>query len=128
MAGLSVPGTSQDDDYGRPTAKTFQSNTIIPNKSTMVEDDDDDNMSDVYGGRRDTTYTSRSAGASEKDRKALEESQTQVGELQNKVKDLEDQLRDKASELNALNTSHSERQDVSALSNGPIIGMAQAFG
>jgi hypothetical protein len=28
-------------DYGRPQAKTFQSNTIVPNKSTMVEDDDD---------------------------------------------------------------------------------------
>lgn len=28
-------------DYGRPTAKQFQSNTMVPNKSTMVEDDDD---------------------------------------------------------------------------------------
>ena len=29
------------NDYGRPQPKTFQSNTIVPNKSTMVEDDDD---------------------------------------------------------------------------------------
>ena len=29
------------NDYGRPTPKTFQSNTIVPNKSTMVEDDED---------------------------------------------------------------------------------------
>ena len=29
-------------DYGRPLPKTFQSNTIVPNKSTLVEDDDDD--------------------------------------------------------------------------------------
>jgi hypothetical protein len=28
-------------DYGRPTAKQFQSNTIVPNKSTMLEEDDD---------------------------------------------------------------------------------------
>jgi hypothetical protein len=28
-------------DFGRPTPKTFQSNTIVPVKSTMVEDDDD---------------------------------------------------------------------------------------
>lgn len=28
-------------EYGRPLPKTFQSNTIIPNKSTLVEDDDD---------------------------------------------------------------------------------------
>jgi hypothetical protein len=29
------------NDYGRPQPKTFQSNTIVPNKSTMIEDDDD---------------------------------------------------------------------------------------
>lgn len=28
-------------DFGRPLQKQFQSNTIIPNKSTMVEEDDD---------------------------------------------------------------------------------------
>ncbi|CRK25583.1 hypothetical protein BN1723_018215, partial [Verticillium longisporum] len=28
-------------DYGRPMQKQFQSNTIVPNKSTMVEEDDD---------------------------------------------------------------------------------------
>ena len=44
--GMGGPG-GQEDPYGRPTAKQFQSNTIIPNKSTMVEDDDDDGLSDV---------------------------------------------------------------------------------
>jgi hypothetical protein len=29
------------NDYGRPLPRTFQSSTIVPNKSTMVEDDDD---------------------------------------------------------------------------------------
>lgn len=29
------------DNFGRPLPKTFQSNTLVPNKSTMVEDDDD---------------------------------------------------------------------------------------
>ncbi len=28
-------------EYGRPMPKQFQSNTIVPNKSTMVEEDDD---------------------------------------------------------------------------------------
>lgn len=38
------------NDYGRPLPKTFQSNTLVPNKSTMVEDDDDqDNDSDAFG-------------------------------------------------------------------------------
>lgn len=42
-------------DYGRPTPKTFQSNTIVPNKSTMVEDDEsgpednDDDDGDAFG-------------------------------------------------------------------------------
>jgi hypothetical protein len=33
-------------DYGRPMQKQFQSNTIVPVKSTMVEDDDDDTGAD----------------------------------------------------------------------------------
>jgi hypothetical protein len=35
QAGLDTPS----NDYGRPTPKTFQSNTIVPNKGTLVEDD-----------------------------------------------------------------------------------------
>lgn len=38
--GMRSPGLPSND-YGRPQPKTFQSNTIVPNKSTMVEDDDD---------------------------------------------------------------------------------------
>jgi Spa2 homology domain (SHD) of GIT len=40
MNGMSSPGLPPND-YGRPQPKTFQSNTIVPNKSTMVENDDD---------------------------------------------------------------------------------------
>lgn len=53
------PGLPPNGDYGRPMPKQFQSNTIVPNKSTMVEEDDEGNpMSpgqggDMYGnGRR----------------------------------------------------------------------------
>jgi len=40
--GLNIPPSPglPSNDYGRPTPKTFQSNTIVPNKSTMVEDDE----------------------------------------------------------------------------------------
>lgn len=113
MAGLSVPGNGPDDGYRGPMAKTFQSNTIVPNKSTMVEDDDDDNMSDVYGGRRDTTFTSRSmGGGSEKDRQAIKEYEAQVGELQSKLSDMENRLRDKDSELDKLHDSRNVAEDV----------------
>lgn len=39
--GGLAPG-QQMNEYGRPLPKTFQQNTIVPNKGTMVEDDDDD--------------------------------------------------------------------------------------
>lgn len=41
--GFGVPPSPglPNGDYGRPTQKQFQSNTIVPNKSTMVEEDDD---------------------------------------------------------------------------------------
>lgn len=115
MAGLGIPGVGQDDPYGRPTAKTFQSNTIIPNKSTMVEDDDDDNVSDIYGSRRDTSFTSRSIGGSEKDRKIIAEFEVQVGDLQGKLKELEDQIHDKDTELGKFRDSSNERDNVSLL-------------
>lgn len=38
--GFMPPG--QQNELGRPLPKTFQQNTIVPNKGTMVEDDDDD--------------------------------------------------------------------------------------
>jgi len=102
MGGVNGLG-GQEEPYGRPTAKAFQSNTLIPNKSIMVEDDDDDNISDVYGSRRDTTYTSRSGAGSEKDRKVIAEYETQVADLLARVKDLEDQVHDKDSELDMIN-------------------------
>jgi hypothetical protein len=41
--GFGVPPSPglPNGDYGRPMAKQFQSNTIVPNKSTMVEEDDE---------------------------------------------------------------------------------------
>lgn len=108
---MGGPG-GPEDPYGRPTAKQFQSNTIVPNKSIMVEDDDEDGLSDVYASRRDTTLTTRSAGVSEKDRKAVAELEAQVNELQNRIKGLEEKIREKDNVLGDLN----EQQSVSARS------------
>jgi hypothetical protein len=75
--GFSVPpspGLPPNGDYGRPMPKQFQSNTIVPNKSTMVEEDDDaisptsPDPNDPYGlaGRISADRESkRSAGPSE---------------------------------------------------------------
>ena len=50
--GSGVSGPTGQNQFGRPLPKTFQSNTIIPNKSTMVEEEDDDGAvddDDLYG-------------------------------------------------------------------------------
>lgn len=90
-----------------PLPKSFQSNTIVPNKSTMVEDDDDavgteddyDARSDAFGleavlSRRDTTTT-----LGEGERKLLADTQTQASGLQEKVDKLEELVRLKDEEL-----------------------------
>lgn len=107
-----------------PTARSFQSNTMVPNKSTMVEDsddmggtDDDDARSDAFAldavlSRRGTTTT-----LGDNERKLLVDSQSQVSVLQEKVEKLEEMVRSKDEELarsqdsDQSGVSHSERQE-----------------
>lgn len=108
-----------------PFPRSFQSNTMVPNKSTMVEDsddmgpeDEDDARSDAFAldavlSRRGTTTT---LGDSE--RRLLVESQAQVSVLQDKVEKLEELVRTKDEELahssqdaDSSGISHSERQE-----------------
>lgn len=94
------------NDYGRPTPKTFQSNTIVPNKSTMVEDDEtggednDDDDGDAFGlegaARR---QSKKSVQSSETDKKLIEDYQSQVAELREKMDAMEDNLKQKDDEL-----------------------------
>ena len=124
--GLGIPGAS-GPDFGRPQPKSFQSNTIVPNKSTLVEDDDDqsgveddeDNRSEAFGlegagtGRRDTDTTSRSMAVSERDKQAIADYQVQLGQLQEKLEDVEGQMRRKDSELTRLQDAERDRGSVS---------------
>ncbi|CAG8078071.1 unnamed protein product [Penicillium nalgiovense] len=108
-----------------PFPRSFQSNTMVPNKSTMVEDsddmgleDEDDARSDAFAldavlSRRGTTTT---LGDSE--RRLLLESQTQVSVLQDKIEKLEELVRSKDEELaqssqdaDSSGISHNERQE-----------------
>jgi hypothetical protein len=75
--------------------KTFQSNTIIPNKGLMVEDDDDD---ETAKGTNDSTADSP-------------ELRSQVDQLERKVDELQGQLRDKDKELERAQSS--QRRDSS---------------
>ena len=107
LAGLGIPGMGSQDDYNRPTPKSSQSNTIVPNKSYLVEDDEDQEYTDdIYGmNRRDTRNTSRSAESMERDKKMLADYESQVNELQGKVAVLESQVRQKNESINSLESS-----------------------
>ncbi|KAI7786654.1 hypothetical protein LA080_002764 [Diaporthe eres] len=87
--------------YDRPTPKQFQSNTIIPNKSTMVEEDDegdDDQAQNAYalGGRE------QSDAPSENDKRIMDDYEIQLRELREKLDSMEDQLRKKDDEMNEI--------------------------
>lgn len=102
----SLGGPPQGMNGDGPFPRSFQSNTMVPNKSTMVEDsddmgadDDEDARSDAFAldavlSRRGTTTT-----LGDTERKLLMDSQSQVSELQTKVEKLEEMLRSKDEEL-----------------------------
>ncbi|ELR06531.1 hypothetical protein GMDG_02166 [Pseudogymnoascus destructans 20631-21] len=110
------------NDYGRPLPKTYQSNTLVPNKSTMVEDDDDqDNDSDAFG--LESAVIAGVGAKAEEDKKQLKEYEEQVVALREKVGGLEEKLRQKDEELNDVldgersrsTAANAEKQEFSEL-------------
>ncbi|KAB8304650.1 hypothetical protein EYC80_004020 [Monilinia laxa] len=119
---LSVPPSPgmPPNDYGRPTPKTFQSNTIVPNKSTMVEDDesgpeDNDDGGSTYGleGAARNRESKKSIGGSDVDKKIIDDYQSQVMELQERLDSMEGDLKRKDDELNSVMDQQKEK-DTSA--------------
>lgn len=112
--GSLRPG-SQPNDLGRPLPKTFQQNTIVPNKGTMVEDDDDSGAEDDddafnlegAAARRQTNKSAKSMG--EAQGKIISDLENQLSELQGKVGSLEESLRDKDAELQKSKEADSAR-------------------
>ncbi|KAI6783089.1 uncharacterized protein J7T54_000591 [Emericellopsis cladophorae] len=104
------PGPNGPQGFGHPMQKQLnQNNTIVPNKSTMVEDDDDDD-GDSYalGSNRESK---RSAGGSETDKKLIDEYQSQVKELRDKLEGMEGAMKQKEDELRtALDQQVSNEQ------------------
>ncbi|PWW79124.1 hypothetical protein C7212DRAFT_340048 [Tuber magnatum] len=115
--------------FGRPLPKTFQPGTVIPNKSTIIEDEDDDD--DDEGGafgledpsrkpngnrsrptspgvRRDSSRSMGSmssvinGGGSEVDKKLIAEYQNKVEILHDKIVGLEASLEDKDQEIDRV--------------------------
>ncbi|KAI9704946.1 MAG: component of the polarisome [Candelina mexicana] len=125
--GLHVPGGSPQNEYGRPLPKTFQSNTVIPNKSTLVEDDDDqtgpdddDDDEDAFGlegaaGKRQSKRNTNRSFVTEvnsKDKKIISDQQTQINQLEDKIDTLEGRVREQDEELGRL--QDSKESDLSA--------------
>ncbi|KAL5341259.1 hypothetical protein BJX70DRAFT_359259 [Aspergillus crustosus] len=118
---MSLSGAHPGMNGEGPTVKSFQSNTIVPNKSTMVEDDDDgagteddyDARSDAFAldsflrSRRGTTTT-----IGDGERKLLADTQSQVSTLQDKVSKLEELLKTKDDEITRF---QGDRQEVEKL-------------
>ncbi|CAI4219328.1 unnamed protein product [Parascedosporium putredinis] len=114
---LASPG-----DFGRPLQKQFQSNTIIPNKSTMVEEDDDPADREPFAalsraptGLSDprSPDTQASPVQSESDKRLIEDYQLQVQELREKLDGMEDSLKKKDDEMNRFLDDERSRASAS---------------
>jgi hypothetical protein len=96
--GPGGPGGPGTDSYGKPLPKMYQSNVMVPNKGTMVEDDGDTEGAGMMNGR------SNSNGS---------EYRVQVQALERKVDELVSQLQEKDKELDAVRSSTRESDLVS---------------
>ncbi|RMD41407.1 hypothetical protein DV735_g3698, partial [Chaetothyriales sp. CBS 134920] len=113
QGGMSAQD-GQNGDFNRPMARQFQSNTITPNKSMMVEDEDEvperyDRSSDAFGlesalatpsSDRDTPAASRSITSMVGKPPAA-----QVTELQQEIEQLKTSLKLKEAELERKNVN-----------------------
>ena len=111
-SGLAIPSTTTPgQDFEKPTPKTFQSNTIIPNKDTLVEDDDDQTESEyrdsAFGSRRDTQNTFQSAAGA--DNRPPNYIDAEIFELQQKVNELETTIRDRDSVIRYKDSTIREK-------------------
>lgn len=101
----SMPGGMQP--------KSLQNNTVFPDKSYLVEEDDGD-IDSLYN-KRDTTATTKSNAVSDK---MIAEYQTQIEELNRKLSKTEEELedsnrftQDKVEELKAKDRQLQEKED-----------------
>jgi Spa2 Homology Domain (SHD)-containing protein len=91
-------GPPETDSYGKPLPKMYQSNVMVPNKGTMVEDDGDAEGTRMLNGR------SNSNGS---------EYRVQVQALERKVDELVSQLQEKDKEIDEIRSSTRESDLVS---------------
>ncbi|THV98206.1 hypothetical protein D6D27_01665 [Aureobasidium pullulans] len=96
---------SPNSSFGRPLPQTFQSNTMVPNKSTMVEDDETDEDEEGSYGLGQVSSTS------EKDAETMKAFEIQVSGLESRIAELEATLHDKDAEIETHKQGHSKDKD-----------------
>ena len=107
-------GGSDTSNFGRPLPKTFQSNTIVPNKSTMVEDDDNDEdeqvHEDAFGlskalsgiSNERSSKSPNSVLGNAEDKEKIKAQEAELAELKARLDKVEGMVLDKEQELESL--------------------------
>ncbi|OPB44379.1 hypothetical protein A0O28_0026970 [Trichoderma guizhouense] len=99
--GVPPSPSIPNGNYARPMPRhPTQNNTIVPNKSTMIEEDDDG--ADAYGG-------ADGPDNGEAEKKIIEEYETQVKDLNAKISSMEEEIKKKEEEMNSLRDNHQSQ-------------------
>ncbi|KAJ1330930.1 protein SPA2 [Microdochium nivale] len=97
------PGMQPNGGYDRPMPKQFQSNTIVPNKSTMVEEDDDGSEdNDSFNPKHASKRSQSSNTLVESDKRVMDDYQNQVRNLREQLENTGDHLKRKEAEINDM--------------------------
>ncbi|OTA36455.1 hypothetical protein BTJ68_03934 [Hortaea werneckii EXF-2000] len=113
-------GSSESSNFGRPLPKTSQSNTIVPNKSTMVEDDDDDEgeTDEAFGldkslsgisNERFSKATSPGVGSAE-DKEKIQAQEAEIQALKEKLEKAEGSTSDRDQEMTELREGLQQKE------------------
>ncbi|KAF7553632.1 hypothetical protein G7Z17_g3505 [Cylindrodendrum hubeiense] len=116
--GIPASPGIPNGDYGRPTPKQLnQNNTIVPNKSTMLEEDDegDSFALEQVTSNRESKRSAGSGVTSEADKKLIEDYQAQVQELRGKLDGMEDVMRKKEEDMNSALDQERARSTAAGL-------------
>ncbi|KAL7943150.1 hypothetical protein V8C42DRAFT_114711 [Trichoderma barbatum] len=96
--GVPPSPSLANGNYARPMPRhPTQNNTIVPNKSTMIEEDDDG--ADAYGA----------SDNGEAEKKIIEEYEAQVKDLSSKISSMEEEIKKKEEEMSSLRDNHQSQ-------------------
>nr|POE62793.1 protein spa2 [Quercus suber] len=122
-------GSSEGSFGQRPQPRALQSNTIVPNKSTMVEDDDDDEEEDNDEDHDDddefgldkvaTGFSGVHGDSNEEDKERIRTQEAEIMELREKIEGFEKRESQQVEELQSkIQTLEEELANASSSAGG----------